>query len=142
MSILDFEKPVKVKIDAGFDGGPTGGYVPQMSVEDARKWKANHFNKGKEGERIEIRKSFKECQILIIVGKDGWNYSTKHEVADVAYEDSHWPKIGTKGKNVRISLNGPLKLSWAEWDEMVQAVAEAKRLFSNPFVDEKRQIFE
>lgn len=130
--ILDFNKPTKINQGGGFEGGPTGGYVPQMSDADNRKWKAKHINKGKAGERIEIRKAFGPTQILIFVAKDGWNYSEKHEVAD---HDHNWsrrpngrPEVGTKGKNVRVSMNGPLKLTWDEYNELTQAIEEAKTL--------------
>lgn len=130
--ILSFDKPAKVKIDAVFDGGPPGGYVPQMSNADAEKWKAKHFNKGKEGERIEIRKTFEGAQVFIIVAKDGWDLASKREylVPPVkVYDGRSYPQgTCTKGFNVRISTNGAMLMSFDVWDEFVQAVEEAKGL--------------
>ena len=130
--ILDFEKPAKVKIDVIFDGGPPGGYVPQMSNVDAEKWKAKHFNKGKEGERIEIRKTFEGAQVFIIVAKDGWDLAAKNEhiVQPVQVLNGYSYNRGTctKGYNVRISTNGAMLMSFAVWGEFVQAIEEAKAL--------------
>lgn len=129
--ILDFEKPAKVKIDAQFDGGPPGGYVPQMSQSDAERWKAKHFNKGKVGERIEIRKTFDGAQVFIIVAKAGWNLAAKNEVVDVSKPGADkWPtwETVTKDYNVRMSMNGPIMMNFATWDMLNQAIAEAKEL--------------
>lgn len=121
--ILSFEKPVKVKFDVGFEDGPIGGYYPQMAREDAKKWKAKRYNAGKPGDRIEIRKSTGWTQIHIIVAKDGWDYAGKFE--------SRGPKDrcrDTTDKNFRMSMNGPILLSWDEFEEMQSAIAEAKKL--------------
>lgn len=70
MTLLNFDKPAKVKINAGFDGGPDGGYVPQMSIEDVERWKAKKFNMGKSNARIELRKSFpRVSQVMIFVAE-------------------------------------------------------------------------
>jgi len=130
---LDFTKPTNVRVNAGFEGGPDGGYVPQMSQSDAEKWKAKLFNAGKPDARVEVRKSLGGVQMLIIVGRDGWNYSAKHETADRAYGDNEWRHdigyaVGTRGKNVRVSMNGPAMMSWNEFQELLDCVEEAKRI--------------
>lgn len=130
--LLSFDKPAKVKIEGSFDGGPPGAYIPQMSQEDSEKWKAKHFNKGKVGERIEIRKTFDGGQAFIIVAKDGWDLAAKREyitpptkeVYGRSYPDGH----STKGLNVRISTNGPMLMTFATWDEFGRAIDEAKTL--------------
>lgn len=139
MSLIDFNKPKKVKIDYGFEDMPNGGYMPQMSDADARKWKGKRFNKGKDGDRIEVRKSFDECQILIFIAKDGWVYSNKGETIEPEYrsyidahgkENKYVSNRPTKGKNVRISMNGPLKLSFLEWQELADVIEEAKNILN------------
>lgn len=79
--------------------------------------------------QIEITKSFRGCSIVVIVAKDGWVYSPKKETVDSQpYTRSGYTAytIATRGYNVRISMNGPLKLTFDEFDEISQAVEEAK----------------
>ncbi len=137
MSILDFTKPQKVKIDGGFDGAFTdAGYTPQMSQEDAKKWRAKRFNAGKDGDRIEIRKQLGGTLLLIIVAKDGWVY--KYDTLDTEYETRDYGagpvqyirKHGTRGLNVRMSMNGPIQMSWELYQELDGAIEEAWALLN------------
>jgi len=132
-TLLDFTKPLKVTIDAGFDGGPTGGYVPQMSEADATRWKSRHFNIGKENARIELRKTFTginngqgSTNITIFVALDGWDYATKYE-ARTANVTGEWFHTDTRGLNVRMSMNGPALMTFEQFNEIAQIVAEAKK---------------
>ena len=127
--LLDFEKPKKITNDYSFEDGPPGGYMPQMSDADAVKWKAKHFNKGKPGERIEIRKSFNGVQVFIIVAKDGWDLAAKNEHMVANDPDRYWGKI-TKGLNFRMSMNGALMMDFAMFDEFTTAIAEAKGMLT------------
>lgn len=132
MTILDFKKPKTVKVDAGFDGAYSdGGYAPQMSQKDAQKWRAKRFNEGKDGDRIEIRKSFGHwgTQVFIIVAKDGWNLAAKHEDRAGA-RGKYVPNMDTRGMNFRMSMNGALRLSWAQYEEMNAAIREAWSLLN------------
>lgn len=123
--LLDFTEPKKVKIDAGFDGGPVGGYVPQMSDDDARRWKAKKVNIGKDDARIELRRSFKHSQVFIIVALDGWNLAAKHE-ARAKNPDGRWHHTDTRGLNVRMSMNGPILTTFDDFAEINQIIEEAK----------------
>lgn len=128
MMLLNFEKPKRVDKDAGFDGGPIGGYVPQMSNEDARRWKATRINQGKENDRIELRKSFANgTQVFMIVALDGWDFSSKNEFR---YKKTNYDTI-TKGLNVRMSMNGSLLMTFEQFSEINQIVEEAKSLLLN-----------
>ena len=121
--LLDFEKPKKVENDYSFEDGPPGGYMPQMSDEDADKWKGKRVNKGKENDRIEIRKTLRGVQLLVIVANDGWDY--KHEKRNPKEYSGY---SSTKGLNVRMSMNGGLQMTFQDWDELNQVVNEAKFL--------------
>lgn len=123
MTLLNFDKPKKVKIDGGFDGGPEGGFIPQMSDTDAKRWKAKAFNLGKEGARIELRKTFGSSQVFIIVALDGWDLAAKNEHRR-APTRSNW-HTDTRGLNVRMSMNGPLLLTFEHFAEIDQIVKEA-----------------
>lgn len=124
-------KPAKVKVDAGFDGGPEGGYVPQMGAADAQRWKAKEFNLGKENARIELRKTFTginngqgSTQVTIFVALDGWDYAAKYE-ARTENVKGEWFHTDTRGLNVRMSMNGPLLMTFEQFDEIHQIVREA-----------------
>lgn len=135
MTLLDFNPPAKVEIEAGFEDGPTGGYVPQMGEADSRRWKAKKFNIGKPNARIELRKSIgggvsgrgPVSQVTIFVALDGWDFAKKHE-----YRREHDPDVDgyfhydTRGYNVRISMNGPILMTFDEFNEINQIVTEAR----------------
>ena len=110
MSILSFDKPAKArdfKTHAKMYSSSAdiaGTYVPNMSRADMEKWKAKHV-KG-ANERVEIRKTVNGTQMLIIVYKERRDGVDHHE-------------------NVQISANGKIQLSFAEWQEMTQAIEEA-----------------
>lgn len=122
--LIDFTKPKKVKVDYGFEDGPDGGYMPQMSDDDAKRWKAKIINKGKENARIELRKSFDTAQVFIVVALDGWDLSSKFDYRDPPRDYF----VSTRGLNVRMSMNGPLKLTFEQFAEFQQAVEEARQI--------------
>lgn len=132
--LLNFDKPKKVVVEAGFDGGPDGGYVPQMSDEDAERWKAKAFNLGKENARIELRKTFSginngqgSSQVFMIVARDGWDLSSKNEYrTDEPGKSRYGFHTDTRGLNVRMSMNGPLLMTFDQFAEINQIVNEAK----------------
>jgi len=51
------------------DGAPPGVYTPNMSRQDARRWRAKHV--GGENERIEIRHQVRGVNLVLIVFKAG-----------------------------------------------------------------------
>jgi hypothetical protein len=138
-SLLDFTKPAKVIIEAGFEDGPTGGYVPQMSEADATRWKSKHFNMGKENARIELRKTFTginngqgSTNITIFVALDGWDYATKHEHRRPFQRGvDDWFHTDTRGLNVRMSMNGPALMTFEQFNEISQIVDEAKKYLTD-----------
>lgn len=132
MPLLDFTVPKKVNIEYGFEDGPTGGYMPQMSNADAQRWKAKKFNVGKEGARIELRKTFTginngqgSTQVTIFVALDGWDFAKKNEQRS-AKPGNSWFHTDTRGLNVRMSMNGPLLMTFEQFAEINQIVTEAR----------------
>ena len=129
---LDFSKPEKVENKNSFDGDPTGiGYVPQMSQEDANRWKAKRFNAGKYGDRIELRSSSPGSQVLVIVGMEGWNYKNESPHRAAGTWDRFNKLNGSHGKNVRISSNGPMSFSLKEWSDLNELILEAYQLMND-----------
>lgn len=128
MNVLSWDKPkrkmnaAKWKDSYGFEDGPTGGYVPNMSDKDRRKWKAKLVGATTDHPQVEIRKSSKAVQLTMIVSLgNGYNY--KYYKAVNKPGDSY----RTKGVNVHIALNGGYQLTFAEMSEMNDAVLEAKK---------------
>jgi hypothetical protein len=124
-TLLNFTKPAKVDIGGGFDGGPEGGYVPQMSATDAQRWKAKRFNAGKPNDRIELRKNFGSTQVFMIVALDGWDLSGKNEFRRGRKTNEYY-FTDTRGLNVRMSMNGPLLMTFETFAEFNQIVEEAR----------------
>ena len=118
--VLSWEKPKRKMSkedwkEQVFDGGPPGSYLPNMSDEDVKRWKAKHI-KGKYA-RVEIRKEL-SALVVIVVSKSGTptkKHKTIWDEKDVGHED-----------NLIISMNGKAHLSFEEFDELKQAVAEAR----------------
>lgn len=127
--LINFNKPLKIDAGGGFEDGPIGGFVPQMSVNDAKSWKGKRFNAGKEGDRIELRKQFGSSLVLIFVAKNGWSYSSKFEFTGKKPAAWDWG-VDTAGKNVRISMNGPLLMNWDQWAEFNAVIDEAKQILN------------
>ncbi len=133
MKILHWDKitPVKTSKDHidsyGFDGGPKGGYVPNMSGADADRWKAKLTKHTTPYPQIEIRKSINGVQLLAIVSL-GNGYTYKYwKPAPVNYQDGQ----PTKGINVHLSLNGPSRMTFFDMECLSAAVQEAKEVLEN-----------
>lgn len=119
--ILSFEKPQKVRSTKehnetySSDSGVAGTYVPNMTEEDMKKWKAKHI-KG-DDERIEIRKTFEGVQVLAVVYKNPKDVSWENKKSINDWYSRH--------KDIRISMNGKLNLSYDDWFDMQEAIKEA-----------------
>lgn len=156
MSILSWDKP-KQKLTkkqwaeaAGFEDGPTGGYVPNMSDEDNARWKAKVTGQKLGFPQVEIRKAAGPSQMTIIVNLgDGYNYKQYRVVNDdwigktpADFSSSHhYTKLydtqkkidryafqsgSTRGQQVHIALNGPAQMSFDEARELHLVIEEAK----------------
>ncbi len=106
------------------------------------KWQATWKNKGKTGESIQIRKTFKQpgqhtstC-ILLIVALDGWKYKTNEWPGASKLRTSLW-SFDTKGLNVRFSINGCLMGGWDILDQIQQVIDEAKELLEIEDVEQR-----
>jgi hypothetical protein len=122
--LLMWDKPQKAqgvadwKNSYGFDSGPPGGYVPNMSDQDASRWRAKLVGKTTPSPQVEIRRTM-GSQVLLIVSLGG-GYAYK------GYKREH-----TQGVNVHFSANGPLQMTFDELAELHQVVAEAREYLEN-----------
>lgn len=77
----------------------------------------------KKPAKVEVRWSKKSANILMVVGLDGYTHG-------YYAPDAQWG-ANTSGKNVHLSMNGPLMLTFDEMgqflNEVSQAVNEARR---------------
>lgn len=128
LAILTFEKPKNVRGTEehneiySLDCGVAGTYVPNMSDEDNGKWKAKYI--GGEFARIEIRKHFDDyewkekpsnyCQ------RPMGNYSS--QVCINVYPDG----------GVVMSMNSRTGFTSNDWNDLQQAIAEAKQCLIKP----------
>lgn len=87
MPVLRWDKPKKARSKAdwenyaGFEEGPTGGYVPNMSEADAASWKAKLVGHTKGRPQVEIRRQCGPSLLLVIVNL-GTGYNYKQYVSD------------------------------------------------------------
>ena len=117
--ILDFTKPQKKNSTKDHnqmyasDSGIAGTYVPNMNLVDMYKFKAKHI-KG-DNERIEIRVT-RGVQVLITVFK----YIIK--------SSGDWRLSKNDHNTIQFSMNGKLDIRLHEWEEINQAIEEAKEI--------------
>jgi len=121
MGILSWDKPKKAMSTEQWksisaDGAPPGVYVPNMSREDDLKWKAKLTGQRRGSPQVEIRRG----GMLIIVNLGGGYVYKYYKI-----EPDRWGG-STKGVNIHVSMNGPQQMTFEVWDEMVQAVKEAR----------------
>lgn len=120
--LLNFNKIEKVMSEKereekySSDCNVIGTFVPNMSVEDMRKWKGKHI-KGKD-ERVEIRKSINGTQLVIIVYKE-----ERYERGFNDYSNKEYELL--IHKNVHISANGKIILSTLDYEEMIKVINES-----------------
>lgn len=96
------------------DSTPPGVYTPNMSDEDAKKWRAKLTGQRSGCPQVEIRSSKGGSQLLCIVSID----------KKIKYKPTRWRPFDEC--NVRISTNGPLMFSFEDWAELNAAIDEAK----------------
>lgn len=124
MGILSFDKPQKARSATvhndmhASDTGVPGTFVPNMSDKDMCKWKAKKV--GGSHPRVEVRKTVSGCDPSLAEREKsrGWGTDTGQCSAQVllmVYND-----------RVVMSANGRIVWDDKTWDELQQAVAEAK----------------
>lgn len=128
MSILSWDKPKRARTPKehaetfGAEDAPPGVYVPNMSDEDAEKWKAKVTGQKRGILQVEIRKRIRSTQLTLIVCSKGGYVHKWHGETD---------RHPTEGINIHLSINGPLQMTFHEMDEMQDAVAEARLALLN-----------
>lgn len=114
--ILSWDKPEKVMSTAEWqrisaDGAPPGVYTPNMSAINMAKWKAKYV--GGENPRVEIRKT--------VIGP-----SRSVPYRDWLTNSYAQVLIIVDATSVRMSANGTAHFENSEFDQLAQAVDEAR----------------
>lgn len=149
MTILCWDKPKKIHstaewADISFDGGPKGGYVPNMSEDDAQRWKAKLVGTKAGYPQVEIRKKFGSALATIIVSLGG-GYNYKQYTVENQYHGKTIEEYGSRylntqddidrlalmgsttlGINVHMAMNGPAQMTFADMENLQLVVAEAR----------------
>jgi hypothetical protein len=121
-----------------FEDGPAGGYMPNMSPDDERRWKAKLSGTTTGFPQVEIRKRAGEALILIVVNM-GAGYAMKgrtpkHDPSKIRrYDEDRIPRHlelaaleTTGGVNVQMSMNGSAFLTFDNMRDMHAAIEEAR----------------
>ena len=122
MGILSWDKPARIRTADeharlhSADGAPPGTYVPNMTAADQNKWKAKLVGKTTGSPQVEIRKSVRGVQMLIIVSLGG------------GIKVGNRDRERSKGVNVQMSMNGPAQMTFDEMAALQAAVAEARQV--------------
>ena len=124
MSVLSWDKPEQLMSKKDwkscvFDGGPPGSYVPNMSDDDRKKWKAKYI--GGKYPRVEIRKTFTtrhHVQAVIVVSPTG---KPLGKMTWVVQEPDFGSEI-----NIKMSMNGSAHMTFDEFDNLWAAINEAR----------------
>jgi len=135
------------KDEYGFDGGPDGGYQPNMSEDDANRWKAKLVGTRTGFPQVEIRKQAGPSLMLIIVNLGaGYSYKSRTPSYDVEKAEERWSsrdiapmslvdRIGLQdvsaGTQVHVSMNGPAMMDFEDLANMHKAVEEAKAVLAS-----------
>lgn len=147
--VLQWDRPKRAmpkeewKEAYGFDGGPVGGFMPNMSKEDAERWKAKLSGTRTSFPQVEIRRQCGPSLMLIIVNLGaGYSYKGRTPAYDVE-ATSRWTsdRGGMKamsmidalanqsitcGTQIHVSMNGPSLMDFDEMADMHRAIAEAR----------------
>jgi len=133
MGILSWDKPEKARSSESHaamyvaDSAPPGTYVPNMSKEDVWKWKAK-FTGHKAGHpQVEIR--YGGGLVIIVCLHDGYRYKGRRPEGRTT--GGGYTYGATIGSNLHIATNGPLIWTFEHFDEMVEAIAEAKQFLED-----------
>jgi hypothetical protein len=119
-SVLSWDKPKKAMSREEWeaisaDSAPPGVYTPNMSKEDARRWRAKKI--GGANPRVEIRKTVSGDDPLDVRENPRWRHGCHAQLLIVVMADGR----------VRMSQNGPAIYSAQDWADLELAIAEARK---------------
>jgi len=123
--ILSFTKPKKktsTKEHNAYyssDSGIDGTYVPNMTEADMKTWKAKVVGSRSGNHQIEIRKTLRGAQMLIVVNGKMSNYVEK------TGWNSQQTNAEMKPHLVKMSANGAMLFNSRTWVQLEVAVSDA-----------------
>ena len=84
------------------------------------EWEVTYYDPKKGKKYARLRATFKQANLLVYVGTDGWEY--KNETQKVP--ENTYRMYETGDKQVRLSMNGPIMLTWPDWCEIKNKIEE------------------
>jgi len=126
--ILSWDKPARKNTSEehektySSDSGIPGTCMPNMSLDDRKKWKAKLTKHTLGRPQVEIRKEIMETSVLIVVSLVG--------KATVGKQT---------GGNIRISANGPIVMGYTTWQTMQDAIQEANTFLKNRMEEDRNE---
>ena len=136
MRILVWEEiekamPIEEWKEISADGAPPGVYAPNMSDEDAMKWRAKLTGTRRGNPQVEIRKrGLIDGALAVIIVSLGDGIMKPGRWSPFA-KSGFLERTKSAGINVAISLNGTFCLTWDGWVEMSYAIDEATRVLQD-----------
>jgi len=120
-----WDQPAKVMTTAernaiSADGAPPGVYVSNMSEDDRQRWRAKLIGQSVGHPSVEIRKTAGAAQVVIVVTLGGFREK------GVIRSDGFM--IRQRHHNIKISQGGAASYSWEDWEDMKQAIEEARQI--------------
>ncbi len=69
-----------------------------------------------------IKVEHEGTQGIVMVAKDGWEYG--NTFGEDTRKGDQWHAEGSRGNQVRLSLNSPLRMTRDEWEKLRDAIDE------------------
>jgi len=95
------------------------------------EWEVKYFKTKGTEQYARLKRTYGSTTILIFVGKNGWNYKNETNEYSGGYPINptngyrDWNKgFGVAEYHVRISMNGPLMLTWMDFIEIDYKIRE------------------
>jgi len=120
MSIVKWNKDVKISGNTERDQELLLATL-KTDINPNRRWQGTVVKKrGQDITFVELRKHTSNATILVYVATKGWQNKQKNE-------DFH----NTEHLNIRMSMNGPVMLTFEQMNEMNLAILEAQGVLEN-----------
>ena len=147
--LLMWEKPKKAMsheehvVAHGSSAEAAGTYVPNMSDEDAGRWRARLAGQKKGPLRVEVRRTLNGAQIVLVVSEGNIWPHREVWVDGGEDDDGHYElRPPDRYANLKLTANGPLYATFEEWAEINAVIAEARaflREYQSPEATEARR---
>ena len=120
MPIVKWNKEVTISTGTEKDQELLMG-VLKLDVRNRKKWLGKVVEKKDKPSFVELRKTFDDSSMLVIVANKGYDFKKR-------YGENY---STTEKTNVRISSNGAARLSFDDMNELNLAILESQNVLEN-----------